>query len=124
MINEAYRETWATYQAAWEDVSPAERQELLNKSVADDCVYTDPLGQARSRAALIAYIEGFQQAMPGYSFKNHTFSDHHAQSLAGWMLYDGGGAEVQPGSSWAHYGEDGRITSVSGFFAAPPPDAG
>ena len=119
MPNKAYRTIWATYQAAWEDVGSAERQDLLNKSVSDNCVYTDPQGQAHSRAELIAYIEGFRQAMPGYTFKNHTFLDHHAQSLAGWILYDANGAEVQPGSSWAHYGEDGRITKVSGFFDVP-----
>ena len=123
MANEAYRAAWAAYQAAWEDVSPAERQELLKKSVSDNCVYTDPQGQTSSLAALIVYIEGFRQAMPGYSFKNQTFLEHHAQSLAEWTLYDASGAEAQPGSSWAHYGEDGRITNVSGFFAAPP-DAG
>ncbi len=119
MPNEAYRATWATYQAAWGDVSSAERQELLSKSVSDNCVYTDPQGQANNRAELIAYIEGFRQAMPGYTFKNHTFLDHHAQSMAGWILHDASGAEAQPGSSWAHYGEDGRITNVSGFFEAP-----
>ena len=119
MANEAYRATWATYQAAWEDVGAAQRQDLLSRSVTDNCVYTDPQGQAGSRAELTAYIEGFRQAMPGYSFKNHKFLEHHAQSLAEWTLYDAGGAEAQPGSSWAHYGEDGRITNVSGFFDTP-----
>ncbi len=119
MPNKACRATWATYQAAWEDVSAAERQELLEKSVSDNCVYSDPQGQTNSRAELIAHIEGFRQTMPGFSFRNHTFLDHHAQSIAEWMLYNASGAEVQPGSSWAHYGEDGRITNVSGFFTVP-----
>ncbi len=39
--------------------------------------------------------------------------------MADWILCDAGGVEVQPGSSWAHYGEDGRITNVSGFFDMP-----
>ncbi len=116
MQNEAYRKTWATYQAAWEDVSAAERQSLLDRSMADDCVYTDPQGQADGRGALIAYIVQFRLAMPGYSFKNRTFTDHHAQSLAGWTLFDADGAEAQPGSSYARYGDDGRITRVTGFF--------
>ncbi len=119
MANEAYRATWATYQSAWEDVTAAERQNLLNKSVSDNCVYADPQGQTSNCEELISYIEGFRKAMPGYSFKNHKFSDHHAQSIAEWTLCDADGAEVQPGSSWAHYGEDGRITNVSGFFDMP-----
>ena len=123
MPDNAYRSTWATYQAAWEDVTSAERQNLLSSSVTDDCVYTDQLSQCNGRAELIAHIEQFRQRMPGKSFKNHKFLHHHAQSLAEWMLYDEKGAELQPGSSWARYGEDGRITNVSGFFE-PAPNVG
>ena len=119
MSNQAYRATWAVYQSAWEDVSAAERQDLLNRSVSDNCIYADSNVQTNTRSELIGHIEDFRQAMPNYSFKNHSFLDHHSQSLAEWMLYDAGGAEVQPGSSWAHYGEDGRITNVSGFFDVP-----
>lgn len=116
MSNDAYRSTWATYQAAWEEVGDTERQELLSRSVADDCVYTDPQGQCEGRAALTTYIEQFRQGLPGYSFKNHTFAAHHAQAIAEWTLYDAQGAEAQPGKSYAHFGEDGRITNVAGFF--------
>ncbi len=121
MPTSEYRSTWATYQAAWEEVSSAERQDLLSKSVTDDCVYSDPTGQATSRSELVNFIEQFRRAMPGASFKNHTFLDHHAQSIATWSLYLPG-SEIA-GKSWAHFGEDGRITNVSGFFEVPEPAA-
>ncbi len=120
MPTESFRATWATYQAAWEDVSPDERLRLLNESVADDCVYTDPNRQTNNRAELIDYIEKFRAGMPGGTFKNHQFTDHHQQSLAGWMLYNANGSELQPGNSYAHFGDDGRITRVTGFFEVSP----
>ncbi len=116
MSTEAHRSTWATYQAAWEEVSPAQRRDLLSGSVAEACVYSDPQGEIHGLTELIAYIEKFRETMPGVSFKNHTFLDHHAQSMAAWTLYDKEGAALQPGSSWAFFGDDGRITKVSGFF--------
>ena len=119
MPSEAYRTTWATYQAAWENVSPEERQTLLNSSVADNCVYTDPLSQTHNRAELIAYIAVFRQSMPDPTFKNYKFLDHHAQSYAEWTLYNNS-VEVQQGASYARYGDDGRITNVTGFFETPP----
>ena len=115
-----YRSTWATYQRAWEDVSSAERQDLLKESVTDDCIYTDPTGQTHTRAELVAYIEKFRESMPTGSFQNHKFLEHHDQSLAEWVLLQNG-ADFQPGSSWARFGEDGRITNVTGFFATPEP---
>lgn len=119
MSNEDHSSTWATYQAAWGDVSDPKRQDLLNKSVSDDVVYTDPSGQASNRGELITFIEEFKQSMPGATFRNHKLIGHHAQTMAEWMLYDANGAELVPGSSWARYGEDGRLTNVSGFFEAP-----
>ncbi len=119
MPQDSHRATWASYQAAWEDCSSTERGDLLAKSVTEDCLYTDPQGKAHGLSELFTYIEKFREAMPGVSFTNHTFLDHHAQSMATWTLYDSKGAELQPGSSWASYGDDGRITRVSGFFELP-----
>ncbi len=120
MQSEALKTTWATYQAAWEDVGPEERQQLLNTSVTDDCVYSDPNVECSGRVALVEYIEAFRQSLPGGTFKNHTFLDHHAQSIAEWSLNDASGAELQPGKSYARYDEDHRITVVTGFFQTPP----
>ena len=114
----SYRSTWARYQRAWEHVSSAERQASLEQSVSDDCIYTDPMGETHGRAELAAYIENFRITMPTGSFKNLKFLEHHDQSMAEWMLFQNG-AELQPGSSWARFGVDGRITNVTGFFAVP-----
>ena len=123
MPDTAQQTTWSTYQKAWSDVSPAARRELLAHSTSEDGFYTDPLAVCQGHDALQSYIEAFRQSMPGASFKNHRFSAHHAQSHAEWSLYDAQGQEVQPGSSYARFGEDGRLTHVTGFFAAAPEGA-
>ena len=117
MPEEANFATWTTYQKAWSDVSTAKRQNLLRRSVADAGTYTDPLVHCTGHAELLAYIEQFRASMPGASFRNHQFMEHHAQSLAAWTLYDAQGAEIQPGTSYAQFGEDGRLTHIIGFFA-------
>ena len=109
--------TWHTYQAAWApNLDSAERLALLARSVAEDGVYTDPQSECPGHAALLAHIEAFRQQMPDTTFRNHTFLTHHEQSLAEWTLYDAQGAELQPGKSYARFGEDGRLTSIAGFF--------
>lgn len=120
MSDSTLQTTWHTYQKAWSDVSPAERRELLARSVAENGIYTDPRSSCQGYDALQNHIEQFRQSMPGASFKNHRFVEHHAQSHAEWTLYDAQGQEVQPGNSYARYGEDGRITHVAGFFAVAP----
>ncbi|MBE7209851.1 MAG: nuclear transport factor 2 family protein [Gluconacetobacter diazotrophicus] len=119
MPDSAQQTIWHTYQKAWSDVSPDTRRELLARSVSEDGVYTDPLAVCRGHDALQSYIEAFRQSMPGAAFKNHRFTAHHEQSHAEWTLYDAQGREVQPGNSYARFGEDGRLTQVTGFFAVP-----
>ena len=120
MLDSTQETTWYTYQKAWSDVSSAERRELLTRSVSEDGIYTDPQSECRGYDALQTHIEQFRESMPGASFKNHRYLEHHAQSHAEWILYDAQGQELQPGNSYALYGEDGRITRVAGFFAVAP----
>lgn len=120
MPDTAQQTTWYTYQKAWSDVSSAERRELLGQSTSEDCVYTDPMTECRGQDALQSYIEQFLQTMPGATFKNRRFFEHHAQSHAEWTLYDAQGQEVQPGNSYARFGEDGRLTHIAGFFEVAP----
>ena len=89
---EARRATaWKNYQAAWGNVSSEDRQRLLSGSVATDCVYTDPATQRHGHAELIAYLEQFQQRMPGAYFTNEQFLEHHGQAVAHWTRVDAQG---------------------------------
>ena len=116
MNDDAHRKTWATYQAAWADMTPAERARLLSESVTDGCVYADPTGVWEGKAAITDKIEQSRSDMPDTVFRNHTYLFHHGWSLAHWTLFDAAGEAMVPGASVAEYGPDGRIVRVTGFF--------
>jgi len=119
--NDAYLATWKAYQAAWSDVSDLERQNLLTRNVAEDCLLTDPTSQCHGHAELIARIAQTQQRFPGASFHNDTFAAHHAQALIHWTMRDGNGKAFVQGTSYVRFGEDGRLTQMTGFFDPNPP---
>ncbi len=117
MPNEAYLSTWNTYQKAWANISPAERQDLLSSSVAEDCIYTDPGAECHGLKELIAHIEQFQQQFPGTLFHNDKFTDHHAQGLFNWTWYGADGTTVaSTGTSYARFDKEGLLTQMTGFF--------
>ena len=118
MPNDAYLSTWETYQSAWADQTPAERRALLEQSVAESCVYTDPTGLCCGRDELIARIERTQVHFPGASFENTAFADHHDQGLSHWTMHGADGETIAAGISYARFGEDGRLTTMTGFFDA------
>lgn len=109
-------EIWNVYQSAWAAMAGDERRALLAKSVADDCAYSDPTDNCEGVDALIAHIETSQAKMPGARFHNDKFLDHHDQGLSNWTMFDGKGAVVATGTSYARYGVDGRLTQMTGFF--------
>ncbi len=120
MPNEAYLSTWTTYQAAWSDISDAQSAHLLEASVSDDCIYTDPsTDERRGHAELVETIRNTQAAYPGASFRNDQLTDYDGQALSEWTMYDAGGAEIVTGVSYARFGADGRLTNMSGFFVPP-----
>ena len=115
MSEERYQEVWKDYQAAWANISDAERRELLERSVAADCVYADPAGDAEGLEALIAYVGRFQQQFPGARFENDALLVHHDQALATWRRLDPNGGPPAPGNSYAQFGSDGRLVRMTGF---------
>lgn len=93
---------------------------LLEESVADDCIYTDPSTDERhGRAELIATIQKNQAAFPGVSFRNDQMTDYDGQAMFEWTMYGASGPELVECVSYARFGADGRLTNMSGFFVAP-----
>jgi SnoaL-like protein len=109
---------WNTYQAAWSGVSGSERQRMLDESVAPDCVYTDPTSVSRGHRELTAKMQATQRNFPGAMFRNDKFVQHHGQAISNWTMLDGNGTAIFTGTSYARYGDDGRLAQMTGFFEA------
>ena len=116
MTDKAKLAAWTDYQAAWSDIPEDERRALLGRSVAERCVYSDPTSSCDGFEALIGHIEQSQKKMPGARFQNDKFLDHHEHGLSEWTMFDGKGAKVTTGTSYARFGGDGRMTQMTGFF--------
>ena len=119
MNSEDCLKTWNIYQKAWGPVEEAERRDLLSHSVSNNIVYTDPGSQVEGVDALVTRIAGSQKNMPGASFKNDTFLEHHGQGLFNWTMYSPDGSIFLTGSSFGRFGDDGRLVEATGFFKTP-----
>jgi len=84
-------------------------------SVAEDCIYNDPAKQCHGYVELTAKITDSERKYPGATFRNERFLEHHDQALINWMMLDGMGDQFVPGSSYVQFGDDGRLTLMTGF---------
>lgn len=118
MNDEKHLNTWNVYQSAWAPISDAQRRELLAQSVSDDVVYTDPATRVHGVEALAERIAMSQEQFPGARFRNDSFLEHHDQGLFQWTMLNGEGTDAVMGTSFARFGEDGRLVQATGFFKA------
>ena len=107
---------WNTYQAAWSGVSDNHRQRMLDDSVAPDCVYTDPVSVSRGHRELTAKMQATQANFPGATFRNDKFAHHHDQAISSWTMLNKDGDAIFAGTSYARFGDDGRLAQMTGFF--------
>ena len=109
--------TFEAYQSAWRsNISAAERQRRLEASVVEDCVYCDPGFECRGYAELLVKTDDSKQHFRGATFHVDTFLEHHDQAVANRTMFDGEGTEFVKGASHVRFGEDGRLTHMTGFF--------
>ena len=111
------KKIWLTYASAWTALSPTERRERLTHSVSEQCVYTDPRTRCDGHDELLRYIELFQAEAPGSSFRTDEFAERHSQGLIAWTRMDGRKNAIDHGASDVRFGDDQRLTHMSGFFA-------
>jgi SnoaL-like domain len=119
MNNEDRLKTWNLYQSAWGPIGVEERRSLLERSVAQHCVYTDPASQTHGLDELAARIDQSQARFPGARFRNDSFLEHHDQALFHWTMYDGNDDVFVHGSSFGRFDDQGLLVQMTGFFKAP-----
>ena len=110
-----------TYGAAWNEPAEPTRRSLLERAWTDDGVYSDPLGRAEGREALVAHIATFHSTMPGHRIELTSAPDEHDGYLRfTWSMTDGEGTQLMEGIDFGELGPDGRLRRITGFFGAPP----
>ncbi|MBY3246269.1 nuclear transport factor 2 family protein [Rhizobium laguerreae] len=107
---------WNIYLSSYSDISDSERERLLQESVSDDLVFTNPGGQGEHRTGLIAHIQNFQKKMSGYYFSTEKVFVHHGELLAIWTMHKPDGSKVATGYNFVRPGADGRFAYMAGFF--------
>jgi hypothetical protein len=113
---EELRQRWDAYAKAYAATDDAERRRLLEESVSDDVVFTNPGGEGESRQTLSAHIDNLQASMPGAYFVTDKVFVHHGELLAVWALHKQDGSKVATGYNFVRPGPDGRFSYMAGFF--------
>lgn len=119
-MSDSKRTTWETYASAWKAVTAADKHAALRASTVSSCIYRDPLAHTEGHNALVDYMLGFHEQIPGGHFETTYFLDHHDRSIAKWQMKNGADEIVGDGASFGEYDAQGRLISMTGFFETPP----
>lgn len=105
------------YLGAWNEVDPAVRAQLLERTVSDDVLFVDPMGRAEGRDALAAHIAAVRTQFPEVSYGPSGEVDEHNGFLRqAWVARGKDGMIVLRGLDVDDVGPDGRLTRIIGFF--------
>lgn len=116
MTNDALAIQWNAYLLAFGPVEDAERDRLLEQSVSEDVVFTNPGGDGETRLGLTAHIEDFRRKMPGMYFGTDKLFLHHNEVLAVWSMYKADHTKVATGYNFVRLDAAGRFSYMAGFF--------
>jgi hypothetical protein len=110
---------WERYVSSWKVAPAAEKHAIFATCLAADCVYTDPLVQAKGWAELTQYMHDFHQQIPGGYSVTERFLEHHQRSIAYWKMLNAESIALSEGVSYAEYDAHGRVLTMTGFFETP-----
>jgi hypothetical protein len=116
MDTETMEQRWNAYMAAFGATAEDERERLLEGSVSEDVIFSNPRGEGKSRAGLVAHIEKFQRANPGAYFSTDKLYAQPDKLLAMWSMYRQDGTKVATGYNFVRADPDGRFSYMAGFF--------
>lgn len=109
-------EQWHAYMSAFGASESDERDRLLQQSVSDDVMFTNPGGNGKTRAGLSAHIADFRTKMPMMHFDTEKLHVNQGELLAVWSMYKPDHTKVATGYNFVRLDEDGRFSYMAGFF--------
>ena len=105
------------YASSWGPLASDARRAVFEACIREDFVYTDPNIRTVGYDELATYMDGFQQQVPGGGFVNREVAEHHDCVLAHWDMTGPDGSVLSPGTSFGIVHRDGRLASMTGFYA-------
>lgn len=114
-----YKQIWQHYSSAWQAQSDAQRNAIFAQTLANDCIYTDPLTIAKGWDELSEYMSDFQKQIPNGHFEVNYFMAHNDKSIAKWDMLSGEGIKLGEGISYGQYNADGKLIAMTGFYERP-----
>ena len=107
------------YFAMWNETDPTRRRTVTAATWSHDGSYIDPLFAADGHEALDALVVAVHEQFPGYRFRLIGEVDvHHDRARWNWELAGPDGSPpVAAGVDFATLTPDGRLRTVTGFFA-------
>jgi hypothetical protein len=108
--------TLDAYAKTWGPMPATARTAAFQKCIHEDFVYTDPNTRTVGYNELSAYMDGFQQQVPGAGFLNRDVAHHHDALLVHWDMIGPDGSVLSPGASFGRVHSDGRLASMTGFY--------
>ena len=116
------------YIEAWSTPDEVARRELLDRSVANDASYTDPVYEVRGKEGIASLIgrslsgEAYDGAGAGARIPISSGVDqHHGVLRFSWVLVDPQERPIMEGMDFVVLAADGRLQRITGFFGALPP---
>jgi uncharacterized protein YndB with AHSA1/START domain len=109
----------------WADPDAASRERTLARIASPSLRFRDRYSHTSGIADLVGHITGAQRFMPGIRMRR-AGDVRHCQGtvLAEFVAHGADGQPRAAGTNVFVFGGDGRLESVTGFMAAPPPPAG
>lgn len=109
------------YLDTWNAADAEERTALLARAWSEECVYIDPLAEARGREQVAATIGAVHEQFPGAVFTQVGEVDaHHRQLRFRWGLGPVGEEPLAIGFDVVVVDEEDRILDVRGFLDKVP----
>jgi hypothetical protein len=110
------------YVAAWTETDEGKRRTLLEKSWAENGIYTDPTVEVVGREALVQHIGGIHQRFAGHRILlTSGVDEHHGRLRFTWDMVSPEGSRVSEGIDFGEVGSDNRLIRITGFFGSVSP---
>ena len=110
------------YVAAWNEADEEKRRTLLEKSWAENGIYSDPTAQVSGREALVQHLGRLIQQFADHRvLLTSGVDEHHGLLKFTWARMGPDGRRIRDGIDFGELAADGRLLRITGFFGLPPP---